>query len=93
MKETWLFSLLACRCLLKDQRVWICLEYDRVNNACQVLRRWAERWGNLPAPSNRTVMKTYRKQDEGTCHNLNKGRSGKHQIGSIISYGKWSKIW
>jgi hypothetical protein len=54
--------------LTKNQRVWICLEYARVNNACEVLRRWAERWGNLPAPTKRTVMKTYRKfVHEGTC--------------------------
>ena len=34
--------------LAKDQKVWICLEYAKVNDACEVLRRWAERWGNLP---------------------------------------------
>ena len=66
--------------LTNDQRVWLCLEYARVNNACEVQRRWAERWGNLPAPTKRTVMKTYRKfVHEGTCHNLNKGRSGRRR--------------
>lgn len=66
--------------LMKDQRVSICLEYARVNNACEVLRRWAERWGNLPAPTKRTVMKTYRKfVHEGTCLNINKGRSGRRR--------------
>jgi hypothetical protein len=29
--------------LTKDQTVWICLEYARVNNACEVIRRWAGR--------------------------------------------------
>ena len=79
--------------LTNDQRIWLCLEYARVNNACEVQRRWAERWGNLPAPTKRTVMKTYRKfVHEGTCHNLNKGRSGRWRTATTISYGKWSKI-
>ena len=79
---------LSCGCftdinmprLTKDQRVWICLEYAKVNNACEVLRRWAERWGNLPPPTKRTVMITYRKfVREGTCLNVNKGRSGRRR--------------
>ena len=78
-------SLLFCRRinmphLTKDQRVWICLEYGRVNNACEVLRRWAERWGDVPAPTKRTVMQTYGKfVHEGTCLNVNKGRSGRRR--------------
>ena len=59
---------------------WICLEYARVNNACEVRRRWAERWGDVPAPTKRIVMQTYRKfVHEGTCLNVNKGRSGRRR--------------
>ena len=63
--------------LSKNQRVWICLEYARTNNASEVLRRWRRHWPNLPPPTVRTIMKTYNKLlTEGTCLNLNKGRSG-----------------
>ena len=60
------------------QRVWVCIEYARVNNAQEVIRRWAIYWDNIPAPSKQTVIKTFRKfEREGSCHNLNKGRSGR----------------
>ena len=60
------------------QRVWVCIEYARVNNAQEVIRRWAIYWDNIPAPSKQTVIKTFRKFGrEGSCHNLNKGRSGR----------------
>ena len=59
------------------QRVWVCIEYARVNNAQEVIRRWAIYWDNIPAPSKQTVIKTFRKfEREGSCHNLNKGRAG-----------------
>ena len=61
-----------------QQRVWVCLEYARVNNAEEVVRRWRINWGDVPAPSTRTVLKTCRKfLAEGTCHNVNKRRSGR----------------
>ena len=56
--------------ITKDQRVWICLECARVNNAREVIRHWAGRWGNLPAPSEQ-LRKRFNFQTflrEGTCH-------------------------
>ena len=35
--------------LTKDQRIWICLEHARFQNAAEVRRRWPGRWGNTPA--------------------------------------------
>ena len=49
-----------------------------VNNAEEVIRRWPIHWANVPSPSKHTMIKTFRKfVREGTCHNLNKGRSGR----------------
>ena len=64
--------------LTTDQRVWMCIEYARTNNVCQVLRQWPVRWHGIPAPSKPTIKATFEKfMREGTCHNLNKGRSGR----------------
>jgi hypothetical protein len=63
--------------LSKDQRVLVCLEHARFQNAEEVKRRWPGRWGNIPAPTKRTINTTYRKfLREATCHDLNKGRNG-----------------
>ena len=63
--------------LTKDQRVWICIEYARVNNTEEVRRRWLGRWPNDRTPSRAAIKRTYDKfLTEGTCLNLNKGRSG-----------------
>ena len=47
--------------LSNDQRVWICVEMARVNNAAEVLRRWPARWPNVHPPVRKTIMQTYRK--------------------------------
>jgi hypothetical protein len=47
--------------LTNDQRVWICLEHARFQNAAEVRRRWPGRWGNTPAPTKRTIRATYKK--------------------------------
>ncbi len=47
--------------LSKDQRVWICLEFARTNNASEVIRRWINHWPNIRPPTVRTVTKTYHK--------------------------------
>ena len=71
--------------LTKDERVWICLEYAKTNNAYEVLRRWDERWENVPKPTRRTVMKTYQKfLREGSCLDLNKGRSGRRRTARTV---------
>ena len=41
--------------LSKDQRVWVCLEHTRIQNAAEVKRRWPGRWGNIPPPTKRTI--------------------------------------
>ena len=64
--------------LTLDQRVWICIEFSKCNNAHEVIRRWPNRWQNVRPPTDKTVKQTFRKfEAEATCHNLNKGRSGR----------------
>ena len=64
--------------LTKEQRVWVCLEHTKCNNATEVRRRWQGHWGDIPAPPKRTITKTYRKfLQEATCHDLNRVRSGR----------------
>ena len=66
--------------LSKEQRVWVCLQHARIQNAAEVKRRWPGRWGNVPSPTKRTITKTYQKfLQEATCHDLNKGRSGRRR--------------
>ena len=59
------------RVLSEDQRVWVCLEYARIQNAAGVKRRWPGRWVNIPASAKREFLR------EATCHDLNKSRSGR----------------
>ena len=60
------------------QRTWVCIEYARTNNALEVLRRWPNHWPKMQPPSSMTIKTNYEKFGrEGTCHNLNKGRSGR----------------
>ena len=60
------------------QRTWVCFEYARVGNALEVSRRWRNHWQNVRPPTVRTILKTFQKfETEGTCHNLNKGNSGR----------------
>ena len=63
--------------LTNQQRVWICLEYARVNNAHEVRRRWPAHFpGRIPSIT--TILKNVRKLNQNaTCHNLNKGQSGR----------------
>ena len=62
--------------LTKDQRVWVCLEYARLNNASEVKRRWP--WPDIQPPSDRTIKNTFNKfVREGTCLNCNRNRSGR----------------
>ena len=66
--------------LTKDQRVWICIEFARTNNAHEVARRWVNRWQGIQVPTIRTIIKTFHKfEEEGTCLNINKGRSGRRR--------------
>ena len=60
------------------QRIWVCIEFARVGNAHEVMRRWRNRWHNIRPPTVRTILKTFEKfGNEGTCHNLNKLRCGR----------------
>jgi hypothetical protein len=62
---------------LIDQRVWVCIECARTDNAEEVKRRWPGRWGNVPSPSRQAIKIKFDKfLREGTCLNFNKGRSG-----------------
>ena len=62
------------------QRTWVCIEFARVGNAHEVLRRWRHRWHNIRHPTVRTILKTFEKfEGEGTTHNLNKERSGRRR--------------
>ena len=58
------------------QRVWVRLEMARTNNACEVGRRWPQRWHNHPPPTKRAILKNFETfEREATCHNLNRGNS------------------
>lgn len=71
--------------LTKDQRVWICVEYARVNNAEEVRRRWLGHLQNDRVPTRATIKRTFDKfATEGTCLNLNKGRSGRMRTGRTL---------
>ena len=64
--------------LSKDQRIWICLEFARSNNASEVIRRWINHWLSMRPPTVWTVTKSYQQfLNEGTCLDVNKGRSGR----------------
>ena len=62
-----------------QQRVWICIKYIEFNrNAAAVRRQWIITWPNIVPPREGTISDTFRKfENEGTCHNLHKGRSGR----------------
>ena len=65
--------------LSKDQRVWVCLEHARIQNAAEVRRRWPGRWGSIPAPPNEQSAQRIENfcEKRSTCHDLNKGLSGR----------------
>ena len=66
--------------LLYGQRIWVSLHHARIQNAAEVKRRWPHRWENAPSPTKRTITKTYQNfLQEATCHDLNKGRSGRRR--------------
>ena len=68
--------------LTKNQRVCICVEYAKVNNAEEVRRRWLGHWPDDRVPTRATIKRTFDKfVTEGTCLNLNKGRSGRMRTG------------
>ena len=59
--------------LTKDKRVWICVEYARVNNAEEVRRRLLGHWPNDRVPNRATIKRTFDKfVTESTCLNLKK---------------------
>ena len=45
--------------LSKDQRVWICLEFAKTNNASEVIKRWINHWPKMRRPTVWTDTKTY----------------------------------
>ena len=64
--------------LTLHQRVWICIEFSKCSNAREVIRRWPNRWPNDRPHTDKTVKQTFHKfEAEATCHNLNKGQSGR----------------
>ena len=66
--------------LTNDQHVWICLEFARVGNAAEVQRRWPKHFPQRPLTSLPAIRKNAKKlNEEATCHNLNKGRSGRRR--------------
>ena len=56
-----------------------------VNNFEEVRRRWVGRWLNDRAPTRAAIKRTFDKfLREGTCFNLNKGRSGRMRTGKTM---------
>ena len=63
-----------------QQRVLICIKNVELNrNATAVRRQWIATWPNIPhlerEPSPIAIFKKF--ENEGTCHNLHKRRSGR----------------
>ena len=78
--ESTIERILKMPRLTVQQRIWVCIEFSRVDNAEEILRRWNYRWPNDEAPSAKTIRNTFAKfQREGTCHNLHKGNSGRRR--------------
>ena len=67
--------------LTKEQRVWVCTEMARIDNAHQVRRSWADQWPGVPAPAVKNILANYRKYKEhGTSLNRNKENSGRPRV-------------
>ena len=64
--------------LAKDQRVWVCEEMARIDNAHEVRWSWPNRWPGVQASTVRTILKTFRKRnDYDTSLNRNQRNSGR----------------
>ena len=58
--------------LNKDNRVWVCSEIPRVQNAHAVPRLWPDRWPGRRLPTIHAILKNYRKyRQHGTSINRN----------------------
>ena len=47
--------------LNKDERVWVCFEMARVQNAHAVQRLWPNRWSVRRVPAIHAILKNYKK--------------------------------
>ena len=71
--------------LTTDQRVWVCLEMARVNNALQVRRLWANQFPGVQPPTARTIRQNYRKyRTHGTSLNRNQNNSGRRRTARSV---------
>ena len=56
----------------KDERVWVCFEMARVQNAHAVQRLWPNCWPGRRVPTTHAILKNYRKyRQHGTGLNRN----------------------
>ena len=57
----------------KDERVWVCFEMARLQNAHAVQRLWPNRWPGRRVPTIHAILKNYIKyRQHGTSLNRNK---------------------
>ena len=63
----------------KGERVWVCYEMARVQNAHAVQRLWPNCWPGRRVPTIHAILKNYRKyRQHGTSLNRNKVNSGRY---------------
>ena len=67
--------------LNKDERVWVCFEMARVQNAYAVQRLWPNRWPVRRVPAIYAILENYRKYRQHST-SLNK----KWEITLVFSY-------
>ena len=62
-----------------DERVWVCFEMVRVQNAHAVQILWPKCWPGRRVPTIHAILKNYRKyMQHGTSLNRNKVHSGRY---------------
>ena len=63
-----------------QERIWICIQMKRLQNAAAVQRLWRRQWPGIVPPHPTTIRRNFRKyQAHGTSLNMNKGRSGRRK--------------
>ena len=78
--------------LNKDERVWVCFELARVQNAHAVQGLWLNCRADRKVPTIHAILKDYRKyRQHGTRQNRNKVNSGRFLVFSYIVIKEDSK--
>ena len=75
--------------LNKDERVWVCFEMARVQNAHAVQRLWPNCWPSRKVPTIHAILNHYRNcMQHGTSLSRNKVNSGRYFWVSVTLLSK-----